>query len=161
MVEWSVTGGGGGAADHGPDLVLRADGSARAGARFGGGRPVHGAVAPERLQGLLGEILDEHGFFGIDGPEVEGRMRAERDRRASSAMAAEGEAVPVPLGPPYVDAAVTRIAVHADGRRHEVPVQGLAAAAREYPELRELVDLRAIELALLDLAERIGSGRPG
>jgi len=160
VVEWTVRGGGA-AADHGPDLIVRADGSAAASARFGGGRSVDGVLAPERLQDLLHAILDERRFFGIDGPALEGRMRAERDRRASAAMAAGGEAVPVPLGPPYVDAGVTRIAVHADGRRHEVAVQGLAAAAREYPQLRELVELRAIELELLELAERIGSGRPG
>jgi hypothetical protein len=161
VVEWSATGGGAPAPAGGPDLVVRADASATAGARFGGGRPADGSIAPERLQSLLDTVIDDCGFFEIDGPALEGRTRAERDRRAGSAPAAEGEAVPVPLGPPYLDAALTRIAVHADGRRHEVAVQGLAAAAREYPQLRELVDLRAIELALLDLAERIGAGRPG
>ncbi len=160
VLEWATSGGGG--PSHAPttDLIVRANGDVTVGDRFGGGRAVEATIPPERLQELLRAIVDRHRFFAIDSAAVARDLDAARARRAEPQAGGGAEAISVPLGPPYLDAAGTRIAVAADGRRHEVAVDGLAAAAREYPEVAALTDLRAIELLLLGLAERVATGQP-
>lgn len=157
VIEWRTSGG---AASPGEttDLVVRADGSATVGGRLAGGGAVEARIAPERLEELLDATLDEQGFFDIDSATIARQLDAARERR--EAAGAGASTVAVPLGPPYLDAASTHIVVEADGRRHEVAAQGLAAAAREYPEVTAVVRLRAIELVLLRLAEELVGHRP-
>lgn len=159
VVEWRTSGGAASPAES-LDLVVRADGSATVGERLGGGRAVEGRVAPERLDGLLDALLDEHGLFDIDSADVARRLAAARARREAAGARAGEDTLAVPLGPPYLDAGDTRILVAADGRRHEVAAHGLAAAAREYPEVPAVARLRAIEAELLRLAEEIVARAP-
>ena len=159
VIEWSTAGGLGDAGGEAPDLVIRSDGLVEVGERFGGGRRVTGRIEPAELQRLLESALDEHGFFAVDDAAIDAAVDTARRRRA-----AEGggeETVAVPLGPPYPDAGTSRIMVAADGRRHEVRRHALFAAAREYPEVAALGDLRAIEERLLALAEEIGRSAGG
>ena len=148
VIEWSTSGGLGGGG-NGPDLTVRADGRVELSERFGGGRRVEDRIPEPRLQSLLRSVVDEHRFFALDPAAIEAEVA---DRRPSGGA---GEALAVPLGPPYADAGTTRIAVAADGRRHEVAYHGLFAAAREHPDVRDLADLRAVEHELLGLAEEI------
>jgi hypothetical protein len=157
VIEWRTAGGGGGA-ETTTDLVVRADGSVTVGGRLAGGRPIEGSIAPRRLRELLDAVVDEGGFFDIDPAALAAQLDAARERR--EAAGAGGDTIGVPLGPPYVDAGESAIVVEADGRRHEVTAQGLAAAAREYPEVPALARLRGVELELLRLAEELTGRRP-
>jgi hypothetical protein len=154
VIEWSTSGGladpGGGS----PDLVVHPDGRVEVGERFAGGKATSGRIAPSELQSLLQVALEEHRFFELDGEQMEAAVAEARRRRADAAAAADAVTA-VPLGPPYADAGTSRIAIAADGKRHEVSGHALHAAAREYPEVAALADLRAIEVRLLALAERV------
>jgi hypothetical protein len=105
-------------------------------------------------------VLDRQRFFEIDSAALARRLEAERSRREAAGAGPAGESLAVPLGPPYLDAGASRILVAADGRRHEVAAQGVAAAAREYPEVPEAGRLRAVEVELLRLAEEIVARAP-
>jgi hypothetical protein len=156
VIEWTTSGGladAGGAASV-PDLRVTADGTVTVGPRLGGGRAVRSRLSPERLDDLLREVLDQHAFFTIDATRIGRALEAAGAERAVRARAAGVEAAG---GPPYPDAGTTRIAVAADGRGHEVELHGLFAAAREHPEIRELADARAIEVALLALAQEVAA----
>ncbi|HWH14053.1 MAG TPA: hypothetical protein VNT51_04855 [Miltoncostaeaceae bacterium] len=152
VVEWASTGPGG--SGSAADLLVRADGTAEAGPRLAGGRTARAHLGRGAVAGLVDEILDRHGFFGIDAGEIERALAASRPRHDG------GEGLRVPLGPPYLDAGESRIAVRADGRRHEVRVQGLFAAAREHPEIPALTALREVERLLLRCADRVAAGDP-
>ena len=160
VIEWSTAGGlgdaGGGA---GADLVVRSDGQVEVGERFGGGRRLTGKIAPEELQGLLGAALEDHRFFDLDEAAIDEAVDTAQRGRATEAP--EGGAEAVASGPPFPDAGTSRIMIAADGRRHEVNRHALFAAAREYPEVTELGDLRAIEQRLLSLAEEVARAEGG
>lgn len=158
MIEWSTSEGLRPAPGEGPDLAIAGDGSVRLGPRFGAGTPVEDALAPAALEELLRFVLDEHGFFAIDDAGLERELAAAALRRESQGEEGGG-ILAVPLGPPYADAGMSRLAVEARGRRHEVAVHGLFAAAREYPEIEALAHLRAIEERLLALAEELSRRR--
>lgn len=158
VIAWRSAGGLGAQDDDGPDLVVRADGAVTVAGRFSGRQPERRSISQGQLQGLLAMALDNNRFFTIDEGEVERRIAAVRARWR--AAPAPGEAITVPAGPPYVDAGTTTIAIAADGRRHEVSVHGLFAAARDFPEIEELQRLRAIELALLELAQETPGAAP-
>jgi hypothetical protein len=154
VVQWRSEGGLAGEAS-GPDLTVRADGTVTLGPRFGQGRAVEGRITQPELQDLLRFALDENEFFAFDPAQV---ARQLEDRGAAPARSSPpGEALAVPAGPPYMDAGTTTILIAADGRRHEVSSHGLFAAAREHPDSKALAQLRAIELRLLDLAQRIAA----
>ena len=154
VIRWHSEGGQGGRAAD-PDLVVCADGSVTVGSRLTGGRPLEGRIAAAQLQELLRFALDENGFFEIDAGQLERRIEAGQRARADAGTA--GGAVAVPTGPPYLDAGTSVLMVAADGRRHEVRQQGLFAALREHPEIQALAQLRAIELRLLELAQKIAA----
>ena len=153
VVQWRSAGGQAEVA-AGPDLTVRADGTASVGPRLGHGRAVVGRISQAELQDLLRFALDQNDFFAFDPGQVARQLEAAGRERAATGP---GEAIAVPAGPPYVDAGTTTIRIAADGRRHEVGYHGLFAAAREHPENRPLAQLRAIELRLLDLAQRIAA----
>ena len=159
VVEWSTAGGLGDAGGGAADLVIRSDGQVEVGERFGGGRRLTGRIAPSELQRLLETALDEHGFFELDDAAIDEAVDTAQRRRSEETGGEEAAAVP--LGPPFPDAGTSRIMVAADGRRHEVRRHGLFAAAREYPEVAALGDLRAIEERLLSLAEEVARGQGG
>jgi hypothetical protein len=152
VIEWSTTGGlgdpGGGA---GADLRVWSDGRVEVGERFAG-RPTEGSIEPSELQLLLAAAIEDHGFFELDAAAIDAAVDAARRRRAAKGSGGVEE---IPLGPPFTDAGTSRIAIAADGRRHEVCRDGLFAAAREYPEVTALGDLRAIEERLVLLAQDI------
>jgi hypothetical protein len=148
VVEWTSLCGPD-ADDVGPDIVVRGDGRVTLCPRLGGGRRVEARIPAERAVALLRSIVDEHRFFDLDPRDP----AADRDRPPAERR--EGEAVHVPLGPPYVDAGTTRLRVAAGGREREVSVHGLHAAAREHPDDAALQALRAIELDLLALADEL------
>jgi hypothetical protein len=154
VIQWRSEGGHAGEAS-GPDLTLRADGTVTLGPRFGHGRAVEGRITDAELQDLLRFALDDNAFFGFDPVEVTRQLEQSGAEGARSSP--PGEALAVPAGPPYMDAGTTTILIAADGRRHEASYHGLFAAAREHPESRPLARLRAIELRLLDLAQRIAA----
>src|SRR5688500_17105166 len=108
IIEWRTSGGLSGGESDEPDVVVRADGRVTAGARVGGGEPAVGRLPPERVQKLLGRVLDEHRFFDIDGESVQQRLVAARDARVRAAGDA-GTLVVAP-GPPFPDAGVTHLA---------------------------------------------------
>ena len=153
VVQWRSDGGLAGETS-GSDLTLRADGAVTLGPRFGHGRALEGRITAAELQELLRFALDENAFFSFDPVQVARQLEDSAERAPSSPP---GEALAVPAGPPYMDAGTTTILIAADGRRHEVSYHGLFAAAREHPESRPLVQLRAIELRLLDLAQQIAA----
>ena len=154
VVQWRSDGSLAGEAS-GPDLTLRADGRVTLGPRFGRGRPVEGRITEDELQDLLRFALDENAFFAFEPVKVARQL--EQSGAAQARSSPPGEAVAVPAGPPYMDAGTTTILIAADGRRHEVSYHGLFAAAREHPDSKPLAQLRAIELRLLDLAQRIAA----
>lgn len=155
VIEWETFGGAGLPRVGSTDLIVRANGAVSVGERFSGG--AGGVISQADLQGLLSEILDDGGFFGLDGVRLTSDLEAARSRRLEVAPRSSDSTISVPLGPPYIDAAGTRIDVSADGRRHEVVFDGLAAAARDYPEVAGVGALRTIEMRLLTLAERIAA----
>jgi hypothetical protein len=130
VIEWRSVGGQAEPALD-SDLIVRANGEVTVGSRLTGGGPVEDQP----------ELVDR---------QIEASQRAGPDASA-------GEAIEVPTGPPYLDAATTVLIVAADGRRHEVRQQGLFAATREHPEIQALAQLRAIELRLLELAQQIAA----
>jgi hypothetical protein len=154
VIQWRSEGGLAGEAS-GPDLTVRADGTVTLGPRFGRGRAAQGRITEAELQDLLRFALDENAFFAFDPPQVARQLEDSGAARARSSP--PGEAVAVPAGPPYVDAGTTTILIAADGRRHEVSYHGLFAAAREHRDSKPLAQLRAIELRLLDLAQRVAA----
>ena len=159
VIQWRTSGGLLANDDQTPDLEIRADGRVTVGERFGGGAEIHAEIPPDQVQQLLQMILDEHDFFALDSAQIHERVEAERRRRTAAAASSDAATRDVPSGPPFVDAGVTHIAVAADGRRHDVSVQGLFAAAREYPEVPGVTAMREIETVLLGLAEELaGSG---
>jgi len=154
VVQWRSAGGLAGE-DSGPDLTVRADGAVKVGPRVGGGRALQGRISEAELQELLRFALDQNEFFAFDAEQVARQLEAAAREPGPTSP---GEALAVPAGPPYMDAGTTTILIAADGRRHEVGYDGLFAAAREHPENRPLAQLRAIELRLLELAQRIAAG---
>ena len=157
VIEWRSSGGFSASDVDEPDLVVRADGTVTVGPRFGGGVASTGQLAPARLQALLDAIIDGHRFFDFDPAQVETAVKAARAARAD--IGADEPTIAVPPGPPYIDAGDTHLTVNADGRRHEVRWHGLVAAAREHPGVVELQDLRAVEEALVELADAVASGQ--
>jgi hypothetical protein len=155
ILVWRSSGGLREPGSEGPDLTIRADGSCAVGERFGGTGGVETRLSPRRVQELLNVAIDDARFFDIDAAEIDAQIEAVRRRRSKSEAT-----VSMPLGPPYVDAGTTYIMVAADGRRHEVVVHGLSAAAREYREVEALARLRSIELHLLSLAEELAKTAP-
>ncbi len=153
VIRWRSSGGLAAAEADGSDLAIRADGSATVGGRFGGGRPVEGRITPARLQDLLRLALDDKAFFAIDETKLDRAIAAALRKRQEAGEA--DDVIHLPGGPHYVDAGTTSIEIAADGKRHEVNVHGLFAAARDFPEIDELRRLRAIEVALLELAEEV------
>ena len=153
VIQWRSSGGLSGPTASESDLVIRADGSVTVGGRFGGGGRVDGRITPERLQDLLRLALDDNAFFTIDEIDVDRRIATTLHQRKEAGE--PGGVVIVPSGPPYVDAGTTSIEIAADGKRHEVNIHGLFAAARDLPEIEELRRLRAIEMALVELAEEM------
>jgi hypothetical protein len=157
VIEWRTSGGLGASEADEPDLVVRADGTVTVGPRFGAGAASTGRLEPERLQALLGAIIDGHRFFDFDPARVEAAVAAARATQAD--IGADEPTIAVPPGPPYIDAGDTCLAVNADGRHHEVRWHGVVAAAREHPGVGELQDLRAVQEALVALADAVASGR--
>jgi hypothetical protein len=157
VIEWRSSGGLAASDADEPDLVVRADGTVTVGPRFGGGAVSTGRLAPERLQALLDAIIDSHRFFDFDAARVETAVEAARAAQAD--LGADEPTIAAAPGPPYIDAGDTHLAVNADGRRHDVRWHGLVAAAREHPGVAELQDLRAVEAALVELADAVASGQ--
>jgi hypothetical protein len=153
VIEWRSVGGQAEPALD-SDLIVRANGEVTVGSRLTGGGPVEDRIPAPQLQELLSFAIDENGFFAIQPEQVDRQIEA--SQRAGPDASA-GEAIEVPTGPPYLDAATTVLIVAADGRRHEVRQQGLFAATREHPEIQALAQLRAIELRLLELAQQIAA----
>jgi hypothetical protein len=154
VIRWQSEGGQAGEGAE-PDLVVRADGSVTVGSRLAGGRPAQGALSGAELQELLSFALDRNAFFAFDPARVARQIDA--GSRTAAGTGGAGEALAVPVGPPYVDAGTAVITIAADGRRHEVRQQGLFAAAREHPEIEPLAQLRAIEVRLLELAQKVAA----
>lgn len=157
VIEWRTSGGLGASGTDEPDLVVRADGTVTVGPRFGGGAESTGRLAPERLQALLDAIIDGHRFFDFDQARVETAVEAALAAQAD--LGADEPTIAVAPGPPYIDAGDTHLTVNADGRSHEVRWHGLVTAAREHPGVVELQDLRAVEEALVELADAVASGQ--
>ena len=158
VIEWRTSGGLGASDTDEPDLVVRADGTVTVGPRFGGGAESTGRLAPERLQALLDAIIDGHRFFDFDQARVETAVEAAQ-AAVQADIGVDEPTIPVPPGPPFIDAGETHLTVNADGRSHDVRWHGLVAAAREHPGVVELQDLRAVEEALVELADAVASGQ--
>jgi hypothetical protein len=155
VIQWRTLGGLAGRDDSPADLTIRANGSVTVGPRFSQGKLTAGQLQPERLQELLSSVIDDNDFFNFESQTVEEAVIAAVERRKAAVQSAE--AIAVPSGPPYIDAGTTVILIAADGKRHEVRYHGLFAAAQDFPEIKALGQLRAIELELLGVAEEIAS----
>ncbi len=153
VIQWRTLGGLAGRDETPADLTIRADGSVTVGPRLGRGKTAEEQLTVKRLQQLLSFAIDDNDFFGFDSTAVEQAVNAAVERRRAAAQS--DEAIPVPSGPSYIDAGTTVILVAADSKWHEVRYHGLFAAAQDFPEIKALTQLRAIELELLGLAEEI------
>ena len=152
-IQWRTLGGLAGRDDNPPDITIFADGSITVGPRLGRGETVKGQITAERLQQLMSFAIDDNHFFSFNSATVEKAVNTEVKNRLS--LTRSKNTIMARVGPPYVDAGITVILIAADGKQHEVSYHGLFAAAREFPEIKELRQLHAIELKLLDLAQEI------
>lgn len=155
VIQWQTIGGLSGNNDNTADLTIYADGKTIVGARFSQGKILESRLTPEQIQQLLSFAIDDNDFFGFDARVVEEAVNAAVEQRRATSQ--EGDAIAVPLGPPYIDAGTTIILIAADGKQHEVRYQGLFFAAQDFPEIEALQQLRAIELKLLSVAEEIAN----
>ena len=153
VIQWRTIGGLSGYNDSTADLTIYADGKTTVGPRFSQGKIVESRLTPEQIQQLLSFAIDDNDFFGFDSRAVEETVNAIVEQRLATSQ--EGDAIAVPLGPPYIDAGTTIILIAADSKQHEVRYQGLYFAAQDFPTIEALQQLRAIELKLLRVAEEI------
>ncbi len=154
VIQWRTLGGLSGLQDDTlADLTIQANGKVTIGPRLSDGQTAEGKLTTTQLQQLLSMAIDENHFFSFDSTAIENLVKAKVKER--QAMTHSNEIIALPSGPPYADAGTTRILIGTDEKRVEVQYQGLFAAARDNPDIKALGQLRAIEVALLNLAETI------
>lgn len=155
VIQWRTVGGLSGYNGDTADLTVYADGKTTVGPRLSQGEIAKSCLTGEQIQQLLSFAIDENKFFAFDARVVQEAVNDALEKRRATSQ--EGDAIAVPLGPPYIDAGTTIILIAADGKRHEVRYQGLFFAAQDFPEIEALQQLRAIELKLLSVAKEIAN----
>lgn len=155
VIQWRTIGGLSGYNDSTADLTIYADGKTIVGSRLSQGKIIESWLIPEQIQQLLSFAIDDNDFFGFDARAVEEAVNAIMEQRRATSQ--EGDAIAVPLGPPYIDAGTTIILIAADSKKYEVRYQGLYFAAQDFPAIEALQKLRAIELKFLSIAEEIAN----
>jgi hypothetical protein len=118
-----------------PYLVIRADGSVIVTDPFGQQKTVETRLAAKDLQALLRFAIVDNNFFGFDAAKVAAAVKAEQAKKGP--------------GLAIADAATTIIRISADGKANEAKYYALGMAANQYPAVKELGQLRAIEQKLM------------
>lgn len=127
-----------------PHLVITADGTVLIGAPYGISKPIRSTISQEEIQAILRFAIDENRFFDFDAQKVKAEV--------SAAAVSCGRSLAI------ADASTISIRIQADGKDYTVEYYGLTLTARQYPDIRELQQLKAIQKRLQHLMSVIRSG---
>ena len=144
MIAWSMAGPD---ASAGPEIAVYPDGRLVLAPRFGGGER---RLSKTEIEALEHFVFDDQGLLEIDPEAVDDAVRTAEARRRQQVA---GLAVEMVAGA-TMDASTTMIRASDGERSREITYHDLAADAAAYPEVDALQRLRAVELRLLELADR-------
>ena len=144
MIAWTMVAG---EPEATPDVAVHADGRVRLAPRFGGGELRLSAAETEALRRF---VFDEQRVLEIEAQGLERAVEGAAGARRRAAATAAAELVTGATR----DAGTTVIRASDGGRTREIRQHDLAGDAAAYPEVDPLQRLRAVELRLLELAER-------
>lgn len=134
------------------DLKIFPDGKVLLGRRFCNGSVAKTSISSTDLQQLLEFIIEDNDFFAIEAEEIKAEIEETEAQRSTSV---DSDTIRVGSEVPYLDTGVTVIQIAADGKKHTVMYDALFAAARDFPEIVTLQQLRAIELRLARFASHL------
>ncbi|MBY0524295.1 MAG: sigma-70 family RNA polymerase sigma factor [Gemmataceae bacterium] len=130
-----------------PYLTIRADGTAVFGNPHGDSRRLEMKLTSAELQDLLRFAVRDNDFFRCDSDKIAAALKSEAARKGR------------PIN--FRDAPTTTLRIQANGREHEVRCQALTEGlARQFPEVKEVGQLRAIQHRLERLVTLIQAGGP-
>ena len=134
------------------DLQIFSNGTVLLGQRFCNGSIAKTTISSTDLQQMLEFIIEDNDFFAIESEEIKSEIEEIEAQRSTSV---NSDTVRVGSEVPYLDTGVTVIQIVADGRKHTVMYDALFAAARDFPEIVTLQQLRAVELKLARFASHL------
>ena len=130
-----------------PTLVIRADGTAIVGNPWGQQKRMEVKLEKAQVQALLWFALEKNKFFDLDAAKLKGEVMEAQQKKGG-------------LGFAIADAATTTIRIHANGKEHEVQYYALGMAANQWPQVKGLASLHAIEKKLNQVRSEIYAGGP-
>ncbi len=126
-----------------PFLQIRADGRVLVTNLHDGTRK-EGKLTARQLQDLLQFVIKGQEFFKVTEARIAAGIKAAAAKGPFIAVGGAGTSV---------------IAVHANGKKHEVKFRAAGTYLRVYPKVEELARFAAVEKRLADLARSVAAGK--
>lgn len=132
------------------DLRIFPDGKVLVGRRFCEGNITETSISSTELQQILKFATEDHDFFAIKAEEIKNDIKEIEEQRRLTSV--DSDTIRVDSERTYLDTGVSVIQITTDGRSKTVKYHALFAAARDFPEVLPLQQLREIEVKLAQVA---------
>ena len=124
--------------------MILADGTLFIGAPYGISKPIKSKISQDELQDILRFAIDDNRFFDIDPKKAKAEVAASQQKSGRIFAIA--------------DAPNTSIRIQADGKDYTVEYYALSLAADQYPDVKELGQLAAIQKRLQHMISVLRDG---